>query len=198
MTVMTPVQTQLTQFLRTCAQRLVVMDDHPKAAAAGKALEQAMANATPLQCSRNQVPCLSQIEAATDTDLSRQVIAMSPDLNWIPSHRLTEQGKTVALMRADAMLDLGGVIAGLIFVGANEIYPEHEHEPQELYFTLSGEASWRQGGSVDYETIGPNRSFYNKPFDRHGVRAQTTPMLALYVLWDFASAGSASSSTASN
>lgn len=169
------------------------MDDHPKAAVAGEALGQATASSTPLQYTASQVPCLSQIQNAADTDLSRQVIAMSPDLNWIPSHRLTDHGETVALMRADAMLDLGGVVAGFIFVGAHEIYPEHEHEPQELYLTLSGEASWRQGGSDEYEIIGPNRSFYNKPFDRHGVRAQSTPMLALYVLWDFANAGSISS-----
>ncbi len=192
------VPTQLRQFLLDCAARLQVLGDDPKALEAAEALTQAVADSAARDCPATTVPCLSSIHQASDTALSRQVIEMSPSLNWIPSHRLTDNGETAALMRADAMLDLGGVIAGLLYVGPGETYPEHEHEPQELYMTLSGLASWRHGGNTDYEDIGPDRCFYNKPFDRHGVRAGKEPMLALYVLWDFANAGLPSSASRSS
>jgi len=182
---------ELAAVLEDAAAHLRKPGGHKKSPEAGVALSNAVRSATPIEFTTKSVPCVASINDAKDTELSRRVGALSPHLSWEPSHRLSDAGETTGLMRANAMLELGEVIVGFLYVDRHQTYPEHEHEPQELYLILSGTAEWRHGGNEHYESIGPGQSFYNKPFDRHGVRVADEPLLALYVLWDFANAGTA-------
>jgi len=182
---------ELAALLEDMAGHLGQPGGHAKAPEAGAALAGALSQATSLDFEPSTVPSVASINDASDTELSRRVSMLSSGLCWEASHRLTDGGTTSGLMRANAMLELGDVIAGFLYVDRHQSYPEHEHEPQELYLILSGTAQWRHGGNEHYESVGPGQSFYNSPFDRHGVRVADEPLLALYVLWDFANAGTA-------
>jgi|GEM_PF-1291106 len=109
--------------------------------------------------------------------------SLSTFLPWKPSFRSDDGGREMALASVNDVLELGDVVCGFIFVGANYCYPEHQHEPQELYLTLSGGARWRFGGDQHYQMLDAGAVIYNKPWDLHGVQAIEKPSLALYVLW---------------
>lgn len=89
----------------------------------------------------------------------------------------------MALASINDVLDLGSVTCGLMYIGESFRYPEHEHEPQELYLVLTGNASWRYGGNDDYRALAAGSIVYNPPWVRHGVIAKENPLVALYVLW---------------
>ena len=81
------------------------------------------------------------------------------------------------------MLKLEKIVAGLMFMTPNQIYPEHQHAPQEVYFVLSGTASWLYGGNEEYQQQKPGDVIYNHPHDLHGIKTQDESLLALYFLW---------------
>lgn len=174
-------------FLRRCQLRLETLASSsttmPRAAGAAAALKAALDNATPIDYTPVTVPVLASSDAVADTPLARECVELKESFVWAPSFRMTDEGTTAALMTVNQLFDLGDVLCGFMYLDANEPYPEHEHEPQELYMILSGRASWLHGGNEVYEDIESDSIIYNHPFDRHGVRAGAAPLLAMYVLW---------------
>jgi len=81
------------------------------------------------------------------------------------------------------MLKLEDLVAGLLLMTPNQTYPEHQHNPQELYFVLSGKALWFYGGKQGYRYQKPGDIIYNNPNDLHGIKTEKEPLLALYLLW---------------
>ena len=92
-------------------------------------------------------------------------------------------GNRIALWVFNNLFDLKHHTVGLLYLDPHLAYPEHSHPPPELYLTLSGTASWRYGGCDSYRVVSAGNLLYNNPFDLHGVRAEDTPLLALYLLW---------------
>ncbi len=121
--------------------------------------------------------------AAPDPSLTADLIALAPDLSWIPTHRATDGGTELALAPLDRVIELGDTIVGLMYVGPGATYPLHQHPPQELYLTIAGQGRWRYGGNDHFESVGPDRTLYNRPGDLHSAIAGPLPVVALYVLW---------------
>lgn len=131
------------------------------------------------------VPVVEQLLELDLTVTAESFGPLARSLRWVPSPRGDDtEGRQIALAPLNDHIDLGPVVAGLMAVGADCVYPEHNHSPQELYLTLSGTGSWRYGGNEHYEPVGPGTTFYNPPRVTHSARASNDePLLALYILW---------------
>ena len=70
-----------------------------------------------------------------------------------------------------------------MYIRATTQYPVHNHPPQELYLTISGEAQWRFGGNDDFRPVGLGSTIYNNPNDYHSAIAGPAQVVALSVLW---------------
>jgi len=174
-------------YLAACAAAIVdAADDETirrSALAGSRRLQNALQQAEPLDFLPTTVPVMESLATVRDGILIDEFKSIAEHLPWKPSFRSDDDGREMALASINDVFDLGDVICGFIFVGANCRYPEHQHDPQELYLTLSEGALWRFGGHDHYQRLNAGRVIYNKPWDLHGVRAEKWPSLALYVLW---------------
>lgn len=129
----------------------------------------------------NPLPCLGNLKLVKDMKLAKDFQQFAHYLPWSFSPRTTDQGADVALVDFSKMLEMDNIIAGLMYVDIGKAYPEHNHPPEELYFLISGTAKWRWGGHHQFSRITAGNLIYNQPYDWHGVIADTTPVLALYI-----------------
>jgi len=190
------------RFLRRCQRRLVEVAEDDRAIEGAAALDSAIdraAGAEPADVAApSWLPVLDSLTAlteatapsddrptgaASDPSLTAELIALAPDLSWVPTHRATDGGTELALAPLDRVVELGDTIVGLMYVGPGATYPLHQHPPQELYLTIAGQGRWRYGGNDHFETVGPDRTMYNHPGDLHSAIAGPLPVVALYVLW---------------
>ena len=185
---------RILQFMNRCAERLVeraaAADAPPEAVAGARAFQAAVAASTPLPFEPASVPIVDATLERIDTGpLAAELAAVTPLLPWVPTFRATDGGTEFALALFDKMRDLGGVTAGLMWVGPGCQYPLHHHPPQELYLTLTGRARFRWGGAEELRPVEPDMTLYNHPDDWHTSIAEGTPddggapFVALYVTW---------------
>lgn len=149
------------------------------AAALAAALERSVA----VEFEPSWLPCLDTVDAVDDSDLAQAFVDVAPLLQWVPTFRSADEGQDFALAPMATARDLGDLNVGLMYVRPGAQYPLHNHPPQELYLTLSGQAQWRFGGNTDFQPLGPASTLYNHPNDLHSAIAGETPLVALYVLW---------------
>jgi len=174
-------------YLASCAAAIVnAVDNDPirqLALNGSRQLQHALRHAEPLEFVPTTVPVMESLALVRDGLMIDEFKQIAEHLPWKPSFRSDDDGHEMALASINDVFDLGDVVCGFIFVGADCRYPEHQHDPQELYLTLSEGALWRFGGHDHYQRLNSGRVIYNKPWDLHGVRAEKCPSLALYVLW---------------
>ncbi len=132
--------------------------------------------------SANPLPVLRNLTWVRDMKLARDFCQFAPWLPWSISPRTVDRGHQVALLYFNRILDMGDMVAGLMYVDAGQHYPEHNHAGREMYFLISGTAEWRYGGHDDYRRLPAGNVIYNHPWDRHGAKAGDTPLLALFLL----------------
>ena len=147
------------------------------------AFSEALERSTALDFEPAWLPSLDTVTAVDDTDLALAFVEVAPLLPWVPTFRSTDDGHDFALAPLTSVRDLGDLNVGLMYVRPGAQYPLHQHPPQELYLTLSGQARWRYGGNTDFRSLGPKATLYNHPNDLHSAIAGETPLVALYVLW---------------
>jgi len=177
-------ETKLTNVLQQCAQWLHQMISSDNRIQQGaERLTDSLSRVRAKSYTATTLPVLDSLPQANDTPLAQQLQCIAHELLWIPSPRSSDQGSQMALCPINKMLDLGDVVAGLLYLDSGYSYPEHQHPPQELYLILSGHADWRYGGSSGYVPVAPGKALYNHPMVLHGIKAGATPLLALYVLW---------------
>jgi len=102
---------------------------------------------------------------------------------WNPTPRSDDGGKLLALAAVSEMFDTSHTV-GLMVVSADAEYPLHQHQPHECYLVISGVGRWRFGDNPRHCRIRPGSTLYNRPYDCHGVIADSQPIVAMYVLWD--------------
>lgn len=184
-------------FLTRCAERLAARaaepDAAPEAADGARAFQTAVAASAPLPFAPGSVPIVDTTVGRIDTGpgggpLAGDLVAVTPLLPWVPTFRATDDGTEFALALFDKMRDLGGLTAGLMWVGPGCQYPLHHHPPQELYLTLTGRARFRWGGADELRPVEPDVTLYNHPDDWHTSIADDdalggAPFVALYVTW---------------
>jgi hypothetical protein len=72
------------------------------------------------------------------------------------------------------------LIVGVTLMRPNIDYPDHQHEPEELYLVLS-EGYWRQN-NTPWHTPGLGGLVYNPSNVFHGMKSLSTPLIALWCL----------------
>jgi len=147
------------------------------------AFRQALTQASPRLFEPSTVSVLESAAQLGNADLATAFRQVSKHLPWVPSFRSDDGGRAMALCALNDVLSLDPVRAGLVYVGAQRSYPEHQHTPQEMYLILAGEARWRHGGNAEYKPVRPGVSIYNPSDSLHGIVAGSDPVVALYVLW---------------
>lgn len=125
----------------------------------------------------------NMLDTACDTGLSKSLIEIGDHLPWTDSPRTPKMRNRIAVCSFNDMYHLERHIAGLLYMEPSLAYPEHAHAPPELYFTLSGTAEWRYGGSKAYQTVSAGNLLYNNSLDLHGVHSKETSLLAFFLLW---------------
>ena len=170
-------------FLQQCAQTIQQQAD-TEITRQGAQRFQVSLNKTRVKPFNPQpLPVLNSIGQIAGTPLTRGFHDIAASLSWKPSPRSDDGGTLMALSVLNDMFELGDVMAGLLYLDSHQCYPEHRHPPQELYLILAGDADWRYGGSSEYVPRPPGSVLYNHPQDLHGIKANQSPLLALYVLW---------------
>ncbi len=172
-------------FLRRCGQAALATASSQVVTEGVDAFLDALDRGHPVDADPRLVPVVDEL---LDLELAAPAEAFGPiarQLRWTSSPRGDDpDGRQIALAPLNNHFELGEVVAGFLVAGAGCVYPEHNHEPQELYLTMAGRGSWRFGGHGGYQDVEPGSTFYNPPGVIHSARAEPDrPVLALYVLW---------------
>ncbi|NIA70053.1 cupin domain-containing protein [Pelagibius litoralis] len=69
---------------------------------------------------------------------------------------------------------------GLFLLGPNTTYTEHAHASSEVYYLLSGEATWRLDRPTNTLRARPGDLIHTAPDQRHDIRTGADPMLAVF------------------
>lgn len=69
---------------------------------------------------------------------------------------------------------------GLFTQAPKSFYPPHNHEAEEHYYVLSGEALWQKGGSP-FAAMPPGSCIRHAPWQSHAMRTGPAPLLAMWV-----------------
>ncbi len=78
-------------------------------------------------------------------------------------------------------IDSKDIACGFLLLGPDIEYPKHSHESEEIYVPLSSQALWVQGND-NWVSRPVGVPIYHRSWLTHGIRTQSTPLLALY-LW---------------
>ncbi len=190
--------TALDDFLRACereiARRLPGQPKQDVLAAGHAAFQAALDASEPIDVRRQSIPVAEHLRHGAAAPLLAAAQAAGPELSWVASSRLDDNGTEAGLAPLNDVRDLdrsdwGHVQCGLMLLRPNGTYPLHSHPPQELYLPISGYGQWRYGGSTEFCSLAPDALVYNHPNDVHSVVAGEEPLLALYILWSDRSDG---------
>lgn len=171
-------------FLGRCSAALTDAATEPESIEGAAALQEALQQSTPRSFAAGWLPVLEDTIGLVDEQtLGRSFTELAPSLPWTTTKRATDAGADFALSPLNQVRDFGDVMVGIMYVRPGRQYPLHNHSPQELYLTISGQADWRFGGHEQFQPVGPGQTLYNHPNDLHSAIAGPTPLVALYVLW---------------
>lgn len=173
----------LLYFLNACTASILDKPCDPIIQSGAKAFNAAIDASSPKTFTVNDLPVVLHLNSIYDSPFTFNFQQIATSLQWIPSPRTDYCGKSIALCSFNEMLALKNIVAGLVFMRPNQVYPQHSHSPQELYFILSGNAKWLFGGNTQYKNKTSGDLIYNHPNDIHGIKTENEPLLALYVLW---------------
>ena len=67
------------------------------------------------------------------------------------------------------------------YLDKNTLYPLHNHEAEELYFIISGEAKF-ENNNEDYEILTSNKIRFHKSFEPHAITTKNKQLLS-FVIW---------------
>lgn len=144
--------------------------------------------------SRHLLPVLSYLPEidVNQNDKSEEVLktlkACANYLHWGQTYNEDDFGTTFMKKYGwTELIGLRGPIAskdiacGFLLLGSNIEYPMHSHEAEEIYVPLSSQTVWIQGED-DWISRQSGVPIYHRPWIAHGMRTDSTPLLALY-LW---------------
>ena len=67
------------------------------------------------------------------------------------------------------------------YLDKNTLYPLHNHEAEELYFIISGQAKF-ENNNDDYEILTSNKTRFHKSFEPHAITTENKQILS-FVIW---------------
>ncbi len=177
------INNNLVYFLKQCANSIATQTDDEIVRKGVAEFNKKIENSSAKNFAPTQLSVSKELGGIAKTPYSFDFHEIATELKWRPSPRADYDAEVMALCSFNEMLNLGDLVAGLMFMTPNQIYPEHQHAPQEVYFVLSGTASWLYGGEEIYRQQKPGDIIYNHSRDLHGMKTQNESLLALYFLW---------------
>ena len=67
------------------------------------------------------------------------------------------------------------------YLDKKSFYPLHNHEAEELYFIISGEAKF-ENNNGDYEILTSNKTRFHKSFEPHAITTDNNQILS-FIIW---------------
>lgn len=173
----------LVNFLLKCADSILELAEDAVSEEAAIELKAKLQKTKYKEFNTQHYPAIDLLDGISKTPYTFNFDQIATQLKWRSSPRTDFDVECIAISTINEMLNLDGLLAGLMFMSPNQIYPEHQHKPQELYFILSGSALWFHGGKKGYHWRKPGDILYNHPNDKHGIKTEEQSLLALYLLW---------------
>lgn len=94
------------------------------------------------------------------------------DRAYLSGYGFTEFVGEVAPLAQD------GLRLGLLLIGPDRHYPEHNHPAEEIYLPLTPASWWRAG--EDWRNVPPGQVIHHAPWRVHATKTGKTPLIALY------------------
>ena len=134
---------------------------------------------------------LPQIKQANATlplmcqNIVNNVIELADELSWYQRPVANNQRFMASHVNAQIIGPEGlevrqDLIVGVTLMRPKIDYPDHHHEPEELYLVLS-DGRWRQANG-DWHTPGLGGLVYNSSNLMHGMKSVDTPLFAIWCL----------------
>ena len=121
-------------------------------------------------------------------ELATALRDLSPRLQWKRRNSSSSDGASFHDGHANALVAGPGglekrddVWVGISLLAPHVRYPDHRHQPEEVYVSLAGGAWWNE--NMDWTTPGPGGLIYNEPNVLHAMRTEEQPLLAIWCLW---------------
>ena len=143
---------------------------------------------------QNRLPVLSYLpelvtEANTEIAKITKMLAISMDsLGWGQTYSRGDFGAAflekygwTELIGLRGPIASEGIACGFLLLGPEIEYPKHSHEAEEIYIPFSSQSLWVQGNG-DWMPRQASVPIYHRSWLTHGMRSESTPLLALY-LW---------------
>ena len=133
--------------------------------------------ATAARAAVTQPPALVNIAAALEACASR--------LPWtagdLPkSSAIVDRFTFIEIAGPDGLGGSDAMRFGLYLQAPMTDYPPHDHEAEEFYYVLSGDAQWRKNDGP-FATMSPGTMIHHLPRDRHAMRTLDAPLLAMWI-----------------
>ncbi len=94
------------------------------------------------------------------------------DQDYLSGYAFTEFVGEVAPLAQD------GLRVGLLLIGPDRHYPEHNHPAEEIYLPLTSASWWRAG--EDWREVPPGQVIHHAPWRVHATKTGKAPLIALY------------------
>lgn len=132
------------------------------------------------------LPELLSSTATLDRQLSTYLESVHPSLYWTQKYDTGPVSDTffdnyghATLVGADGPAVNTSIKAGLIILGAGELYPKHAHPAGEFYAILSGFPDWQIGDGA-WHRRQPGDLIHHEPQVPHATRTKGSALLAIY------------------
>lgn len=121
-------------------------------------------------------------------ELATTLRDLAPSLSWKRRNSSQSNGASFHDGHANALVAGPGgleerddVWIGISLMEPHVRYPDHRHQPEEVYVSLAGGAWWNE--NMDWTTPGSGGLIYNEPNVLHAMRTEAQPLLAIWCLW---------------
>ncbi len=122
--------------------------------------------------------------------LVNALAAVSDALHWQQTYSKDDMGQRFLdrygwfmLVGPNAPVMSGALLSGVLLLGPDVEYPVHKHAAEEIYVTLSGNASWKIG-EADWHLKAAGSIIHNPPWQAHAMRTDQGEPLLVAFLWD--------------
>ena len=122
------------------------------------------------------------------TELHRAISNLSPHVNWEQGYNEKEVDKDFLnkygffeLIGPSGHFETSEMALYVNFLDKNTYYPWHNHEAEELYFIVSGEAKF-ESKDQDEEILSSTKTRFHKSFQPHAITTIENKVLS-FVIW---------------
>lgn len=113
---------------------------------------------------------------------------IEPALKWTQNPNYNDEKMGAGYMNGyaysnvvgpDGLVDVPGVLIGVLLLGPGRTYPPHAHPAAEVYHVMAGVAEW-QSGDEPFSARRPGGWMVHPPWLPHATRTLSDTLLALY------------------